>query len=346
MKKPLSKVAGSILVTSTSTTAACKPKDTEKQSPTTESKSKETSVISTKFDLNNIHVTNIKVTNNATSRKLQINVENAFKKIVTKIIERYQGFGFKDENNNNSMISVQDFRYGSTTDDTHPWAIQIIDGNGVAMTKPDDVIEMNNIFSTAAPTKVLLPDNALEVKIVTTNTNVKTASATAHAYLDKFVYSKTNINQGLVINYNVVTSIDNLKKVIDVSDVLNRFRYRYTTISPADEIIRGFQQLTKTIRTEISKKVLTALNTQLQTETKTLNNLGFLQPTTTETIVFNNSKLRLYKMHEDSILPMRDKNTAENGDQLYIRILNLGLNSYIHAANAYLYLKIATVQQG
>ena len=126
-----------------------------------------------KFNLNEINVFKIKVTKSTTAGanlgKLQINVNNVYNKIKTVIIEEYNAQKYKDV----KTLKATDFTYGSTTTKNHPWAIEIMDGNGVAMTKPDSTTQMTNIFSTAAlTTGIILKNNALKVKVVTTNKNI------------------------------------------------------------------------------------------------------------------------------------------------------------------------------
>ena len=159
MKKLLSIVAGTMLVSTALTTTSCKIKQP---------------IHLTKFDLKNLKIINIKVTKDAANPfKLQINVNNAYNKIRTAIFESYNSFGYKKQ------LKFSDFIYGSlkgldkTENLKKSWAIQIINGNGVAMSKPDNVFRMTNIFSTPPTTKVLLANNALEVKITTTNKMLK-----------------------------------------------------------------------------------------------------------------------------------------------------------------------------
>jgi len=344
MKKPLSTVVGSVLVSTASTTAACKTKEP----PVTTNESqpqKKTDVIKTQLDLTKVRVTGINVTSNS-KHQLQIDIKNAYQKIIQTIIGGYNVYDFEDK----QVLSSKDFKYGLEPDNNHPWAVAIMQTDKKTMiAQPTTTNNKRNIVADktiVATNQVLLPDNALEVRIKTTNNNVKKNLAIAHAYLDKFVYTKANINKGLEINDDVKLSINNFKNVLDISELLEAEGHRYTTKSTAYDIFSDIWRLPESLRTKISFKVLEALNSQLTAETKTLNNWGILQPTTAETIVFDNLDLVLYRIHEGNVQWMIYQDTAHRNDELYIGILNLKLKSYLHAAeNAYLYLKIGTVKQ-
>ena len=348
MKKPLSTVVGSVLVTSASTTAACKTKEP----PVTTNKSqpqKKTDDLRTQLDLTKIRVTGINVTSNPdqfNQYHLQIDIKNAYQKIIQTIIGGYNAGDFEDK----PVLSAKDFKYGLEPNNKHPWAVAIMQSDKKTMIpEPTTANNYRNIITDktiVTANQVLLEDNALEVRIKTTNNNVKENSVIAHVYLDKFVYTRANINKGLEITDNVQLSINDFKNVIDISELLEKKGLKYSTIFTSYEILRGVRRFVDSLRTEISTKVLEALNEQLIAETKTLDNWGVLQPTTAETIDFNNSDLILYKIHKGTISSMWHDDTAQLNDELYIGILNLKLNSYIHAPNAYLYLKIATVKHG
>ena len=334
MKKLLSILAigGGILAFTLPTVTACKSKSKPKPpaAPTI-----------AKLNLNEINVFNIKVTKNTTTRKLQINVNNAFNKIKTVIIDQYNDQKYKDV----QTLSPSDFTYGSTTDDTHSWAIKIMDGNNVVMPLPANTTELTNIFTTQPTTAILLPDNALKVKIITTNKNVEqtTEPAIAHAYLNKFLYAGKNINKREIFKNNptMLPDPEPLQQSLDISKYFGVINDQ----TPASQIINGVKGITNDARTGASKKIIDFLNTQIATETKTLKDLGVLKTTgkidfgaTTNPVIY---ELILGRPNE--VRQITGQQTAAVSNIIYVRLQNLGLDNYIGNLNSYLYLKIGRV---
>jgi len=207
--------------------------------------------------------------------------------------------------------------------------------------KPTTANNNRNIVTdvtTVAANKVLLEDNSLEVKIKTTNKNVKATSAIARAYLDKFVYTGANVNQGTKIYSAIAIDATNLKKAIDITSVDDLSQSHLQPISAWTGAVR---QISGTKKTQISEMVLTALNTQLKAETKSLNAWNILHPTTTEEINFD-VQPTMYKIHNNVVTEISGQARLAAGDIVYARILNLGLSSYLGALNSYFYFKIGT----
>jgi len=212
------------------------------------------------------------------------------------------------------------------------------------MAQPTTGNNNRNIFTstpTVAANKVLLPDNALEVKIKTTNKNVKATSAIAHAYLNKFAYTGANINQGTEIYSATTISATNLRKAIDITSITHLSE---SHLEPISAWTGPFKQITGTQKTQISKMVIDALNKQLKTETTDLNKWGVvdLKTLATEEINFADVQPTIYKIHNNDVSEISGQTRPEAGDEIYARILNLGLSSYLGVQNSYLYLKIGT----
>ena len=315
--------------------------------------------VSQSFDLTTISVTGIeveKIVDHKNINRLGINVSRAYNKIRSKIISGYNNlFTYPGK-----RLIYTDFIYGSAKDLTKPennkksWAIQIMDGYNDLM--PISSSSRSRTLTPIFPqqpskvetkSKVLLANNALAVKIYTTNANVKSSNSIAHIYLNKFVYSEANINNGNKIfnsKPNILPKATNLAKAIDISKIINlRVSAQQTT---AQDIITGVKAITGSAQTNASKKIIDLLNTQLKDETKTLTNWNEL--TTTGEINFPTipaTDMIVYKMTGTSQpVEMRGSTYASVGDTIYVRLLDLGLANYIGNLNSYLYLQIATAR--
>jgi len=351
MKKLLSIFAISgILASTTPTITACKSKPKSKSMPlipcvpSTSKPKPEPKPVITKFDLTKVNVTGIEVTKATRSFNLQINTNRAYNKIVNTIVAAYNSaFTFKGKH-----LKTTDFRYAPTTDDTHSWAIQIINGNNNAFA----TLKNNaNIFTTQPTTEVLLPNNALKVKIVTTNNNVKEKKATAHIYLNKFIYSEKNINQGTVITKQG-GGLPTAAKLATAMDVTHEAGIAVDTNTTGRNIKTNIKEITDQAKARVSRKVLRALNQQLITETETLKKWGILNPqelANTEEINFRAVRIvNIYTLNlrTNEVNRLNDAATPLLiGNKVYVQLLNLGLNSYLGALNSYLYLKIGTIRQ-
>ena len=332
MKKLLSILPiGSALASTTPTAAACKSKP---KPPTV-----------TQLDLSKLIITGIQVTKSTTTAKagrLQINVTQAYNKIRLAIMNTYNVCGFQG-----GLLKTSDFKYGKATDKTHSWAIEIMDGNNKAFA----TLENNaDIFTTQPTTQVLLPNNALEVKIVTTNTNVKAKTITTHAYLNKFVYSGKNINNGTEIFKTSPTTLPEAEPLENAIDISKDFDLTITDQTTAEDIIARVKTITGTSRTNASKKIINLLNEQLKKETKILADLGVLLPT--GTVDFNaSSNFAIYRLTPGTSNPLipaevakiEGTHTAAEGNLIFVRLQNLGLNHYIGNLHSYLYLQLGTV---
>ena len=295
-----------------------------------------------KFDLTNVNVTGINVTSH--QNRLQINIKDTYQKIIREIIGGYNAFGFKDK----KVISEQDFNYGTTFQANKSWAVAVMQSDKTTMIPAPSTSSnehyLTNDNTKAAANKVLLPDNALNVKIKTTNNNVKEKLAIAHIYLNKFVYTGANINKGVEIETSPILA-DNIKTVLDVSSDLTGLSI--TAATDASHVETEFARIVteQTTATAISTKVLTALNNQLKDETKTLNAWNILKPTTTETIDFAQAPSMLYRLNvttnEVTVISGQDKAAAN--DLIFIRLMDLHLSSYIGWEEYGLFLKIGTV---
>ena len=310
----------------------------------------------TKMDLSKLMVTGIDVTKDTT---LKIHTQNAFNKIVAKIIESYKLFDFKG-----SDLKVSDFTYGVTPTKEHPWAIQIMNGNkkSAAISKWTAAKPTADIFPTSteqngdptpATPSVLLKDNALSVKIVTTNTNVKETTATAHAYLDKFVYSTANVSKGKSV---AVDTVENIKKTPWDESGSGKWNVNVVAQDTPTTILGKIQSAAAASAAQTPDKfavfqtnVLTELNKQLAGETKTLTDLGLLTKTG-KIDVTATSAPELFQLTPASgstaasVAAISGQDPVGADKDIYIRLQNLGLANYIGNLNSYLYLKIVSTR--
>ena len=207
------------------------------------------------------------------------------------------------------------------------------------MAKPTSATEKTNIFSKTAPaTGIILKNNALKIKIVTTNKNVEktTAPSFAHAYLNKLVYSGANINQGTdIYDGNTMPTAAALKTAFDVSSDTG---ITLTKTKTAETIIREVEAITGNPQTNISNTVLDALNTQLSSETKYLTDLGILSITGKINFGATTNQI-LYKIDaQDHVTAISSTTELGANSKFYVRIGNLGLANYIGNLNSFLYL--------
>jgi len=94
------------------------------------------------------------------------------------------------------QISESNFNLNSTITTTEkPWAIQILNGDGIPVENlANRVLKFSSTYTLA--------NDALEIKINTTNTNVAHTEVTLNGYLNKFAFSNAdaNNNHNLVLN--------------------------------------------------------------------------------------------------------------------------------------------------
>jgi len=162
--------------------------------------------------------------------------------------------------------------------------------------------------------------------IRTTNPNVKKISSsqaiTIKAYLSKFVYSGTNINQGLNIYNNNHPTADQLAHSWDMSQ---HFHEISPTTSLADIIsfFKNFETDHHEAAATISKNILTDLNNRLEKETRTLNKWNVLKISTNDLIQFADTDVTIYSVNGTVVRQMSDI-PLPDGAIIYARIWNLG----------------------
>jgi len=149
-----------------------------------------------KLNLNNLKVFNLNVSTNSTS--LILNYNQVYKKAELEILEQYNAFATTIKNA--KKIQLNDFSIGTSTSNT-PWAIQIYNINGSTKLSPISATNSNVVLQYTNKAKIL-NNNALNIKINTTNKNVVKNSATIKGYLNKFIYTNTNANKGINVTNN------------------------------------------------------------------------------------------------------------------------------------------------
>jgi len=364
MKKILSFL--SILFVMTSSTImfgggiACKS-SSKPWTPLTPSKPKP----KTYLNLNNLKFYNIHVSLNSAFDQFEINGRNAYLKIETDIIKDYHTLFPKVQ------LKTKNFNLASTKLEGKSWAIQIynIDGTNLVFndTQQRLILSPNYHYLKNNGLKVTITTNDVNVaktnsSLKTNNNNIKQASV--FAYLNKFLLTTANINNGA----NLQTSDGTNWKThaVDLSASGLNIGLTLTSSTWTLVLIDKIKQLPLEKRIKISNKIVENLNKQLKNETSYLNNLGILkqfllQPLTAKkphVDVGADSIIQLWTLSGQQKRPVHLKanpgRTIGNGP-IYIKLILKELPNYIHyqeagvipgtqhsATSVYLYLGQAT----
>jgi len=291
-----------------------------------------------KFYLNNIQLYNLDI-----YYDMRVNRNSLLHNISLKIMAQYNSQSFSNK------LKVSDFMYGTKPTKEHPWAIEVMNIDGKT---PLKFLKgtANLIFP---PNYTVLTDNALKVKITTTNQYANTTTATVNGYLGNFIYTNANLNQGhdlKITNGSGFVITGNKKTVFDISQYIIKFAH--DDKRGVSAVIDAIQHINDDVNLLISKKVFTALNNQLKTETKTLNDLKILKTVDPKTKKLNFGDQSLYRNiywqrgSGNLLEPVRGGITPSIGDKLFARFSfnnsygpdNNHISGYVATPNTYLYL--------
>jgi len=315
----------------------------------------------TSLNLNDLKFYNINVTKN--NNHLEINGILAYKNIEDKIIQQYNNI-FPDQKITSSNFAINSLKLQNNKS----WAIQIYNLNGTSSIKDTKNEEL--VFPTNYN---VLKDNALNIKITTSNPNVtnsksknKTSnlvSVTQKGYLNHFIYTNKNLNKGNEVSANIGSSAQSnnllINNVIDLSDSkynLNLNQYLNYN-SNTNQLSNVFLNLDQNKRKLISNTIVTNLNSQLQQETNQLNTSKQLliandNVPLKNALSINNTNTNLFALHYDNnVYALNNSSFPQLGSawkifaQIDISNWNYLANSYISAGNNYVYAYLGTVSQ-
>jgi len=234
--------------------------------------------------LNNVSIININVALNQDHNGFVLNGVAAYKNVEEQIIDQYKVIFPK------SKLSINNFESNSTSlTGKKTWAIQIYNING--KTAIENALNQALVFP---PDYKTLKDNALNVKITTNDKNVVINSSKQNdtslkqveveATLNKFIYTNKNANNNNAISVDTSKSAtqNNLlqSKVIDFSSGVYNLGLSKESLNfdaSANTLKNQIYNLTLKNKALLSKAIVSNLNTQLEDETKKLNQLGELK---------------------------------------------------------------------
>ena len=219
-----------------------------------------------KFNLKNTQLYNINLLDG-----LGFYFDDLLYNISLQIITQYNS---KSSANNAHKLKLSDFMYGAKPTKKHPWAIEVMDVDGKTPLAFDK--ETKTAYLNFSRYYTVLADNALKVKITTTNQNAKTTTVTVNGYLNKFIYTNANLNQGHDLNITYGSHFITTGKKQTVFDISKYIRLFAHTENPF-AVTLAFRKLSSTNKSAIFKLVFTAFNKQLEKETKTLNDLQVIK---------------------------------------------------------------------
>jgi len=277
---------------------------------------------------------------------------------MNEIIKQYNAIFWSQ-----TKLTANDFDLNSLTPTGNKtWAIQIYNLDG---TTPIANAQ-NQALTFPSSNYNVLANNALIVKINTTNSNVANQDVTIKGYLDKFIYTTKNLNKGHDISID--TSKTAQANHLEIHNVIN-LKNPQPPFEPAVDVIDLGK--TKTVedvkneinniqwndpdKVEISRRIVTNLNNQLNQETQYLNNHHILRVasdniTGTTKNNFNIGDLQLYKVDNDGGVHhlIRDAIGIDSqvGWKIYLQ-LNIShwtyLNHYIAGQNPYVYFYLGPI---
>ena len=216
-----------------------------------------------KFSLNNTQLYNISDPNS-----LSFYRDSLLYNIALQIITQYNSKSVVNK------LKISDFMYGDKPTTEHPWAIEVMNIDGKTPLTFDKETKMADLKFPIY--YKVLADNALKVRITTTNQDVKTKTAIVNGYLSKFIYTNANLNQGhdlSTTNGSHFITEGNKKTVFDISKYIRLFAHTENPFA----VTLAFRKLSSTNKSAIFKLVFTAFNKQLEKETKTLNDLQVIK---------------------------------------------------------------------
>jgi len=308
-----------------------------------------------KLSLNNLVIKNININSNQSN--FEINGQTAYNNVANQIIAQYKTI-FPD-----STLALASFKMNSVSiGATKSWAIQIynVDNASAITTAQNQALVFPSTYK-------YLPNNALSVKITTNDVNVvinssnsKTTTkktATIQGYLNKFIYTNTNANNGINVNVTAGQSAtqNNLldKNVIDLSSSkynlnINKL-LKYNTV--ATKLTNVLFNLNQNQRALISKTIVTNLNSRLINETAKLNMLGDLtiasnDVSASNALEINDTTTNLFAVKDDDSVAGLDLGEMGAGWKIFAQINISGwnyLNHYLTNNNSFVYAYIGSV---
>jgi len=297
-----------------------------------------------KFNLNDIQLYNLGIESD-----MSMNRNALLHNISLQIMNEYNSESFANK------LKGKNFMYGANLDNKHSWAIEVMNING----KTPLVFDKNNeAYLRFPPNYTVLKDNALKVKITTSIKNANTKTAIVNGYLSSFIYTNANLNQGhnlLISDASGFVIEGNHPTVFDISNDFRQFPHQ----DHVEWVYEAMANISSDSDAKISKIVFTALNKQLETETKTLNDLNVLNiiDVTKQKINFRDHQyqyprgLKIYRQTTASatlqeITRQQELSTAP-GTKLFAQLsfdIN-GINripEYVAAPNTYLYFYLGS----
>ena len=297
------------------------------------------------FNLKNIKLYNLDLYWSRNSSEIKLFQKDLLSSISFQIMLEY------NSEISSNKLKKSDFVYGTTPTKEHPWAIEVLNIDGITPLIFNPVV-INKIKFQAANllfpgNYTILTDNALKVKITTINNNVSTKSATVNGYLNQFLYTNANLNQGHDLNTNdpsgFVTTLGS-QTVFDIHSYISQTRHDATGLSLAHEI----ETISKANDATMSKQIFTAFNNQLKKETKTLNDLGVLKVIDADNTVLNLAGItfEIYSKTNNQMTLIRhnDPLSAAAGAQLFAKVFlpSGSFYGYVAKPGACLYLYLGT----
>jgi len=284
--------------------------------------------------LNNLEIYNINVQKNSSQsdNDLYINPTLAYTNIEKSIIQQYSDYGFKNK------LNIDNFVVGdaSKLSKTKNWAIQLIDPNS------KKVIKNASIGNLKTPSQDnLIKNNALNVVINSNDINVKAKNVTIPAYLNKFVYSNPDLNNGNNVSVDVASTSLTQENVIDITKIKGVILPMLTKgISVAN---LKTQLLNQNNNPLISKVVFKNFNNKIENETKRLDSLNLLHPMDKKNFPHISQINNLYGTYNNNVGLITQDKLKQSGLKIFAQVnLNLPQN-YIGFPNAYCYLYIGQI---
>jgi len=254
------------------------------------------------------------------------NVENA-------IMKQYNYLKNKNE------LKLDNFVIGdaSKLSDTKTFAIQIIDPT------TNKALPSDNSLSKPTGNNVL-KNNALNVLINTNDKNATTKQAKIPAYLNKFVYTNANLNNG---NDIVTTSVAG-KKLLAKSNAIDttKLGLKNVTLSSttlSNNLIQAICNAANKNASKISKLIIDNFNNQLKNETSFLNGLNLLNVISDTSNILYSKLINLYaKNASKNIVLIPNKTTLPANSEIFAQLSDSFLRTYIAFPNAYCYLYLGS----
>jgi len=254
------------------------------------------------------------------------------------IMKQYNSFENKNE------LKLDNFVIGdaSKLSEDKTFAIQLIDPK-TNKALPSDVLTTDGTLNKPTGNNVL-KNNALKVSINTNDKNVPIKQATLPVYLDNFVFTNANLNNGndiVTSNPSQGTTLLSQNNAIDVTNIPGVY-LMLSSRTQASEIIEELSNNPTALR--ISKPIVDNLNTQLQNETSLLNNLNILKTVSDSTNVLEQKQrgnIFLYAKNNTGINSIPSYNNLPANSKIFARV-KVFISNYIAFPNTYCYLYLGT----